>query len=171
MITRPPDFGRAANSPKQPTMKIKNLFRSALLLGAMLTLALPAAGQGYNAYAVQTLLTGGTNIVTAASSNVVSGSIITLTRQREVAIQASFAAVGTNDSTITFWLQPSVDGSTFDTSKNLTHNFTVAANGTSTVNITTNITVGAVGYLRLAINNPNATMALTNVSVKASIKR
>ena len=52
------------------------------------------------------------------------------------------------------------------------YTLTLTANGTSTVTFTTNLTAGAIGYLRLeSISNTNAAIALTNLGVLYSIKR
>lgn len=134
--------------------------------------ALPSAiAQGYTAYAAQTLIAGGTNNVAAATTNTYT-QVLTLTRQREVAVQISFKSTGTNSSTIGFDFLPSVDGTTFDTA-NAAHSLNFAANGTTTVVVVTNLVAPAgIGYLKLAsVRNPNATQAITNLSVIYAVKR
>ena len=150
---------------------MKKLILSFLALAATIFAGATAHAQGgYSAYGAQTLVAGGTNNVAAATTNSYTG-VLTLTRQREVALQISFSSTGTNTSSIVFVLDPSVDGNTYDTANN-DYNVTIAANGTNVVPFVTNLTVGAIGYLRLAsVENPNGASALTNVSVIYSIKR
>jgi hypothetical protein len=151
---------------------LNSQFSILLLLASLLPSAFcpPAAAQNYIGYSAETLIPGGTNNVAFAATNTYTLTL-TLTRQAEVAIQLSFSALGTNTSNIDFKLEPSVDGVTFDT-QNTAHTITIAANGTNVVTLVTNRVVGAVGYLRLrSVSNPNATQALTNLSVQYAIKR
>lgn len=150
----------------------------ALCVAALLTLAfgpldvglLPSArAQGFSAYAPATLVAGGTNIVAAASTN--TYGTLTLTRQEHLALQLSFRCAGTNTSTIQFFLDPSLDGETFDTS-NDDYTYTLTGNGTNLITVVTNLPgVNAIGYARLRVGNPNATVAITNLTVKYAIKR
>lgn len=150
---------------------MKNRFLIALMaIPALIVPFADLAAQGFTGYAAPQLLTGGTNFVAAATTNSYS-SALTLTRQREVGIQISFASVGTNSSTIKFNFYPSLDNATIDRA-NTDYVLSIPANGTNTVTFVTNQVVGAIGYLSFdSIENPNATKALTNVAVNYSIKR
>ena len=152
------------------TLLVSKFQLALLALAALLLVPAPRAqAQGFSAYAATTLVAGGTNIVAAASTN--TYGTLTLTRQEHLAIQFTFRATGTNTSGIQFIIDPSLDGETFDT-VNDDYIFTAAANGTNLVTVVTNMPdVNAIGYGRLRVGNPNATVAITNLTVKYAIKR
>lgn len=114
-----------------------------------------------------TTLNGGTNNIAATTTNSTMAIAITPVRSSYVAIQPSFKLDGAGTTAVTFEFDESIDGSTWNASK---HTLVVTPAGTSTVTAATNITVGAVGFLRLQIvRNPNAS-AITNLTLKWSQK-
>jgi hypothetical protein len=148
---------------------------SILALAAVLVAAfLPpsASAQGYTGYAAQTILGGGTNNIAPSGSNVYN-AVMTLTRQREVAVQVQFSCVGTNLSTLVFHVDPSVDPNVGYDTANDAYDFSIAANGTNQVTYVTNlVALGGIGYLRLqSVVNPNSATAVTNLTVQYAIKR
>lgn len=105
-----------------------------------------------------------TNNTTAYPTN----AIIDCSGKKDVAIAfvSSLSGAGTTANTVT--IQQSVDRSNWQT---LTA-FTATPAGTTAVTVVTNLTVGAVPYLRIySIANANAnTGFITNYTVKASAK-
>jgi len=143
-----------------------------LLSGFLLFCSLPARAQSYSAYSAETLLAGGTNNIAANTTKTyTAGTTIGLKRQREVALSFAFNLTGAASSTHQVLFSSSLDGLTWKTN-DAGYTLTLTANGASTVVFTTNLTVGAIGYLRLeSIANTNATLAVTNLAVLYSIKR
>lgn len=147
-------------------------FLSSLIALIALAAVSTARAQGYSAYSAEILLSGGTNNIAAAATNTyTTGNVMSLTRQREVGLLFSFNLQSASSSTHTILFSSSVDGTNWKTN-DAGYTLSLAANGTSTVLFTTNLTVGAIGYLRLeSISNTNAAIALTNLAVLYSIKR
>jgi hypothetical protein len=114
-----------------------------------------------------TLINGGTNNIPADTTNTYSlvlgrfpGSV--------TAVAADIKLAGAGTAGVLFTFQAGVDGSNWDTAKT----FTLRANGNGTaVNTTiTNFTVSGYPYLKLvSAANTNAT-AVTNLTVKYTIK-
>jgi len=149
---------------------MKKLLLSFMLVLAALIAAPETRAQGYSAYGVDYLLTGGTNIVAAATTATYNLGIGCF-RQNTVNIGVSFSATGTNSSTITLKFSDSNDGTTWFTN-NPAYTIVMTAADTGTVTTQTNLNVGAVGQIRLqSIQNANATVPLTNVLVNFSTKR
>lgn len=139
----------------------------ALFALALLFSAAKAVGQ----YQVVTsVLDGTTFIVPAATTSNYTTVIFDTRKQKDLMLEGSFKSTGANTSTITFTLQPSLDGVTFDTTKVWT--WTITAAGTSTAVGSTNIATGGAGYVRLAsIQNANGSQGLTNILVRSAIKK
>lgn len=134
-------------------------------------MALCASAQS-SVYSAQSLMAAGTNGVGANTTTTYSTSayVVDVRKQKNTAILLSFTCGGTNASTITLTWERSLDGSFYDTTSTFVH--TVAANGTNTVTVGTNITLNGWGYYRLkTIANPNATVGLTNITLQYSIKQ
>jgi len=149
---------------------MKKLLLSFMLVLAALVAAPDTRAQGYSAYGVDYLLTGGTNVVAAATTATYTG-VIGCFRQNAVNVGVSFAATGTNSSTVTIKFSDSNDGSNWYTN-NPNYTIVMTANGTATVTTQTNLNVGAVGQIRLeSIQNANGSVPLTNVLVNFSTKR
>ena len=135
-----------------------------------LALLFPAATAVGQYQVITTVLDGTTFIVPAATTSNYTTVVFDTRKQKDLTIEGSFKSTGTNSSTITFTLQPSLDVATFDTAKVWT--WTVTANGTSTAVGTTNIATGGAGFVRLSsIQNANATQGLTNILVRSAFKK
>ena len=134
---------------------------------APLLMAVSAFGQ-YTV--VTTELNGGAFQVPANTTSNYTTIVFDTRKQRDVMVEGSFKSTGANTSTITFTLQPSLDGVTFDTTKVWT--WTITAAGTSTALGSTNISTGGAGYIRLAsIQNANGSQGLTNILVRYAVKK
>lgn len=134
-----------------------------LLLAAAFGLAstLPAAAQQYAA-TTQSI----TNWVGAASTNSNAGTI-TVTKHDISALQVAFKLMGAGTSAVVVKLYESVDGETYDDTA--VSSLSVTAAGTTTVAGVLPITSTAVGYYKIAIENPNAN-AVTNAVFKLGTK-
>lgn len=150
-------------------MKTRFLVASLIAL-AFAAISPPVRAQQFLSYGTQTLLSGGTVNVAAATTNSYAYNL-DCKHQDSVGVLLSFTSVGTNSSAIVFRLKPSLDAVTSD-NQGTSYDITVAANGTNTVTVCTNIAVGGIGFLMLtAVENPNASKALTNVTFSYSIKK
>ena len=140
-----------------------------LLLGLLLLGSFTARAQQYNPTAPSVYfggLNGGTNIIAAATTNTYNAKL-GLTKYDEVALELSFAYTGAGTGVQTFNLVPSNDGVAKATTGQV-YSFAVAGNGTNTVDLLTNLYVGAPGYLILTTGaNTNATLVATNVLARA----
>ena len=135
-----------------------------------LALLFPAATAVGQYQVITTVLDGTTNHVHALTTSNYTTVVFDTRKQKDLTIEGSFKSTGANTSTMTFTLQPSLDGITFDTTKVWT--WTIAATGTSTAVGTTNISTGGAGYVRLAsIQNANATYLITNILVRLAFKK
>jgi len=135
-----------------------------LLAGLALALVLPAAAQQYTVNS----LTLATNTIAASTTESGDSSAVTITRFSNVGVQITFqgSGAGTGDQTLIF--KHSVDGSTYSTLSPIS--ITVAANGTTAVCLTTNISLVGVGYLKLDSWQNAATNSVTNCVIKVSTK-
>lgn len=143
-------------------------------IGALALCALAlllTAGKAFGQYSVvTTALNGGAFQVPANTTSNYTTIIFDARKQKDLMVEGSFKSTGANTSTITFTLQPSLDGVTFDTTKVWT--WTITAAGTSTAVGSTNIATGGAGYIRLAsIQNANGSQGLTNILVRYAVKR
>src|SRR2546422_11682280 len=86
-------------------------FLSSLIALIALAAVSTARAQGYSAYSAETLLSGGTNNIPAATTNTyTTGNVMTLTRQREVGLLFSFNLQRASSSTHTILFSSSVGG-------------------------------------------------------------
>jgi len=141
-----------------------------LAIAALAFAFAPTASAQYTRQAViTTTLNGGTNVVAAATTN--SPNLVLQVPDSEyIGLHFGFASDATNDTTIRIVLKESLDGTTYATGES--HTLSVAANGTTAVNVVTNINVGAIRYLKLtSIENANGASALTNVVFSYGFKR
>ena len=105
--------------------------------------------------------------INAATTNSSVGLVIAVPKGQTVAIQPKFQLAGAGTTAVTFILDRSVDGSTWETGF---ANFTITPAGTSVVTAVNTQTLGSVGYLRInEIRNPNAS-AINSMTVKWSQK-
>jgi hypothetical protein len=163
-------------------MNMKTSFKR---LAAILLLAITAIGitgafdppkaeaqttPSINQYGAITLLA--TSNIPANVTNVLSltSNVLTATRFEEVAISISFNSLAADTANKHFFFKPSLEGSTNFATVN-PYVFSIPANGTTQVTFTTNIFLGAVGYLSLdSIGNQSATVAVSNIVVKYATK-
>jgi len=147
---------------------MKKILSILILAVASLTFSAPDV-QAQN-YGPVTILSCGTNKVAAATTNSYTRAFEMKTAS-QLSLSASFVCGDTNLSTSVFTFSQSLDNSTWSTVNDVS--FSIACNGTNTVTVNTNYTVGAVGYWRLkSVSNPNTntTSFITNLTVKASFK-
>lgn len=143
---------------------------SVLLLSVCLTALVFAVPEKAEAQNVQTILTGGTNVVAANTLLVYSNlPIIAVNAGSTIGLQTSFKLVSGNGITnVQFRIDASIDNAMWHSNVIL---WGVAPTAAVTNSVTTNITVGAWNFLRVnAITNGNDTI-LTNLILKASQKR
>lgn len=141
------------------------IFKLALSLAAAL-LALPALGFD----TVSSSLNGGTaNVAASTTNSYTTQSVFAPVYSSDIALAVSFvgsAASVSNAVTLVF-------DTSLDNSKWSPAYFTISVTPTGTSEVTKNITqaLGSIPYVRLsAIRNPNAGF-LTNVLIKATMKR
>lgn len=138
-------------------MKMKTIIAAALL--ALGTFA--ASAQQYTGTTIAVTngssagFDGTTNLcVVAATTTNTCNSVLTLTKTGDVGIQLTTKLSGSGTSAVTASFDTSFDGTNWTTG-----NYTIIATaaGATTVTVTTNLTIGTVGYLRLAsLGNANA---------------
>lgn len=145
-------------------MKLKRILMLAAVLGLF---AIPAAQAQY--VIIPTTVNGGTNYVEQGTTAThYSGELLSVANAREVAIMTSFKLTGAGTDNITLKFDSSIDNVNWESDE---HTIVVPATGTTTKVAITNITIGAVGFLRLAsVQNAAASQDVTNLVVKAAIK-
>ncbi len=139
-------------------MKTFRILLSTITALALLTL-------GVNAGQQPTTLNGGTNNVAAASTNTYGGSGVAFATANSsvLSLQATFSCNGTNAQAVTLVLDSSNDNANWQTS---TLRWPITANGTNTVTAVTNLSVGGQQVTRAhLVENPNATVAVTNLTL------
>lgn len=141
---------------------MKSILRTLFALALFATLTVSA-----QSYRVVTVMSGGTNTVAASTTSAVNLPTA-VSQQTDAGLQISLASTAGATGNVTFLLDRSVDGQTYETSPYFS--ITVAYNGTSTVTVFTNLDVRGVGTLRLKSIQTPATYAATNISVKLSQK-
>lgn len=154
----------------------KNIFIAAIF-AALLSVALvwpPAVSEAaqYDTYGTTTIVAGGTNKVAALTTNTYNARI-DAPKSEYVALEFSFKNMNTNGLATTFYLQRSLDGTTFEDANTYAIAVTPSNSASnSTTRLMTNINVGAFGYLRLGtVGHVNDATPITNLTVKYSIKR
>jgi hypothetical protein len=151
-------------------MKNRIKWLSMVLVLAMVALMAQPALAIDEEYTVATIhatqLAGGTNNVLAATTNTYSAVIANCTQYDQVGLQISMKGSNTFSGNVTFEFAKGGDSSTFATVAPGAFTLTVAGNGSTQVNYVTNVTMGALGYLKLtSVGNPSASAYLTNVTV------
>jgi len=150
-------------------MKYRNVILAAALLA--LSASIPAA---FGQSELPTILNGGTNPVSANTTNTYTGATnglaiptFTLLHSRWMAVNATYALMGAGTSPATFALDASVDSANWTPS---VMTFSVTAYGTNSVTGGTNFDTGGYIYWRVrSIINTNAS-TMTNVYVFGSTK-
>ena len=162
--------------PEKHLKRLGGLVTKVAALAAMVFLGFAASAQQYSPTAstayfattngASTVFSGGTNTIAALTTNTCN-SKVALTKYDEVALEISFAYTGAGTSSQTFNFVPSVDGIKQGTAGQ-TYTFTIAGNGTTAVDLITNLYVGCPGYLFLTTAaNTNASLVATNVLIRA----
>ena len=144
-------------------------------MNRLLTLAVVISGllftahaQSPFAYRVLTLLPGGTNNVAATATNTPAAVGLTCAEQDQVALLVEHRGTGAGSGNVIYAFAKGLDAETVETTPSVT--LTVPLNGTNTVRLLSEPTLGGAGYLQLvSIQNTNA-VALTNLTVKVSRK-
>lgn len=136
------------------------------LLRTLLAVAVLAASSTWlhaQSYGVNTVISGGTNNVAATATNTYTLPVMNLRQDEQIGVFISFKMPVAGNSNCTVRFARSLNGTTWETTPSLVVTAT-------TTNFCTNLTFGAVGYLRPAtVENVNI-VALTNVTVSYSIK-
>lgn len=145
-------------------MKFRNL-----LIGAVAFLAIAVITPTANAQlGLPQLVLSSDNVTGKNMTNTTAlTNVVDCTRGKELAIQLTSAASAATTSNIVMYLETSLDQSNWNTEKT----YTLALNGTTTVNLVTNQTVSAVPFVRLrvpAIAQTN--VVATNFNVRVFVK-
>lgn len=129
---------------KQLTQSLKSAATLALLAVGIMAAATSAKAQTYGASSFGA--PGGTNTITAAQTSNCT-TVVDMRYNRQLGIQLQGAAIGTN-TTLKLNLFPSLDGgsSNFDTATWFAVQMTIPTNTVAV--LTTNIDVGAIGYIK-----------------------
>lgn len=143
---------------------MKTLFKSVFALGIfaclLLTIAPSVNGQSVTYDTPTTSLTGGTNNVSATTTNTSFSVIIDAPRSTYVGLQPVFSLTGAGTSAVVFKFDKSLDRVHWESGG---ATVSVTANGTNVVTAASSVTLGAIGYLKLTtVENPNAS-AITNL--------
>ncbi len=143
---------------------MKKLLCSILALVAFVSFVDNASAQ-YNLYV--TTLTGDTNVIAASTVRNLTNTI-GVTRGANITLQATLTAVSSGaTSNAVFIIDRSVDASNWELGA---YTFFAAVNGTTATTTTTNINVGAFGYLRQRVFQNTNTVVLTNCTLKYAVK-
>ncbi len=122
-------------------------------------------------FSTQQLFTSGNaSIASSGSTNIPANvAVITARKNSNVGIEASFKQSGASTNNVVFNFARSLDGVNYETTPSVV--ITAPANGTNSVVAVTNVSLGAVGALKLqSISNGSASTTTTNAVVKFSIK-
>lgn len=143
---------------------MKRFITYCLLSFALLALA-TAQAQTYAAQSVSVPAT----IAGATTTNV--AKTIDVRRQDTTGLQISFNMTDTTTSNVVAILEKSLDGSTWGTESNSKLTITMPSTGTTQYTIVTNLSNAGAGYWRLySLQNTHATLAVSNLTIKYSIK-
>ena len=137
---------------------MKNL----ILIISVLALAGAASAQQYNPVPIYTQ---GTNAIAGSATVTPATTAVVVTKFDNVAFQ--FTAHSTADATnaVTANFAKSVDGVTYETTPSVA--LPVTLNGTNAVSAVTNLSTGAVGYLKLKSIVNSDTNAVSGASIMA----
>lgn len=142
---------------------MKEMIKMAAVMAALL--AVTAGAQQYRWVSV-----GCTNNVPNNSTTTENlGSVINCTRYNEVALDLSFKLTGAGTTACTFKFLRSVDGTNYNAVAPI--EIAIAPNGTTAVRTNLNVTMGAIGYLKLgSITAATNGQAMTNIVVGYAFK-
>lgn len=148
---------------------MKTILKLGLAVVAMFALAISSVAQ-VEVATMTTSLPSTYSVAAATTNTTISGSniVVSVTRGANVAIQPIFKLQGAGTSAVVFLFEESVDMATWAAVGSIS--VSVTASSTNQVTDLSNHSIGALPFLRLAeIRNPNAS-AITNLSIKYSIK-
>lgn len=112
-------------------------------------------------------LTTPTIIAASTASN--TTQVVDCRYNKNVAFTFGFKGANSGTDNVTFALVPSLDGLVFDTTKVIP--VIAAANGLTQVYVSTNIDMGAYGWVKLSyMTNASAAVNVTNVTATAALK-
>lgn len=144
---------------------MKTLSKLLPMLAACFVLAIPAKAQNYSIQT--TTLTGGTNNVSATTTNSSLAIVMPVPKSSFIGIQPSFKLTGSGTTAVVFSFDESIDNSVWTSG---TQTLSITPAGTTVVTGIKNFSANGVGFLRLSsIANANAT-AITNLVVKFATK-
>jgi hypothetical protein len=129
----------------------------------VLCASLSASAQQYSTTSVSV-----TNLIAAVSTNTVDTGAFTATKYGEVVVQVSAKLTAAGTTVTLFTIQKGVDGTTYD---GPTETISLTQAGTTTVSVSSNVNMGAYGYVRIkSIGNGDDDGVCTNIVVKYTVK-
>lgn len=143
---------------------MKRFIKSVLALVCVTVFAVSVQAQQY-ATTTHTL----TDAVAAVTTNAaLNKAAFTATKNGEVAVWVSSKLTAAGTTTSDYVFQTSTDGTTY---AGPSFTLTIANAGTTTVNVSSNVTLGAHGYIRLkSVTNGDDDGVLTNIVVRYTVK-
>ena len=109
-----------------------------------------------------------TNLIAAVSTNTVDTGAFTATKYGEVVVQVSAKLTAAGTTVTLFTIQKGVDGTTYD---GPTETISLTQAGTTTASVSSNVNMGAYGYLRIkSIGNGDDDGVCSNIVVRYTVK-
>jgi len=151
--------------------RLKKLSCIAVLFALLFGIGVRSANAQYRPIG----LMGGTNGIAAATAgtafvDTVNTNLLTLVKSRFVALQISYtnSTVCANSSNVVFCFAKSLDGTPDSTNTASNINITVPSrtDNNTRAQLTTNIDLGAIGYMTLICRSNFCTNVVTNVLIK-----
>lgn len=136
------------------------------LFAVLIASAVNARAQRYETLSLPAVVA-----IANSPTNLATKPIIDVTGQQNVFLQMTVSSADSSSTTnVLFTLQKSADGIYWDTNAADCYTVTALINGTLKDVSTTNIAVGGISYLRVAVEDIKANTAITNVLFRYSIK-
>jgi hypothetical protein len=134
---------------------------AASLLAVFLTVS--ASAQQYGTTSVSV-----TNLIAAVSTNTVDTGAFTATKYGEVVVRVSAKLTAAGTTVTLFTIQKGVDGTTYD---GPTEVLSLTQAGTTTASVSSNVNMGAYGYVRIkSIGNGDDDGVCSNIVVSYTVK-
>jgi hypothetical protein len=109
-----------------------------------------------------------TNLIAAVTTNTVNTGAFTATKYGEVVVQVSAKLTAAGTSVTLFTIQKGVDGTTYD---GPTEVLSLTQAGTTTASVSSNVNMGAYGYVRIkSIGNGDDDGVCSNIVVSYTVK-
>jgi hypothetical protein len=145
--------------------KIIPLIGVAALLATVLIPSMARAQATPSYGPINIIATSPSTIATTVTTNLPSGNVIDCRKQRNVGLMLMFNQSSASTSNVVYTLYRSIDGTIYDTNNALT--FTIASQGTTRVNYSTNFDSLGYGYYEIySIANATALTTMTNFGVQ-----